>query len=782
MAHRNLKTPEVPFDQSDDYRIKALQCFFAISKLRERPDIGFDDLMQGIVDLIPPTLSEANRYHACIMIEAGRYTSHRESGFQRYLLRSEIRVSNATQGELFLFDQSRNEDSLSEKLRTDFQNLIDAIAERVGRIIERYRAEQELQRREALYRLLTDNSTDMIIKYRPDGLIQYVTPSCGQLLGYLAEEMIGRSFYEMVHPEDRTTHGMAQTWLDGARPVQVEEFRARAKDGTYIWTETSTRTIKDPDNEQDFVMVAVCRDIRIRKRAESALRQAHMRLEERIKQRTDDLENANRKLREQIAERRRAEASLVDSQRQLEEILESISDGFFTLDKDWRYTFLNSRAARLVGKAPEALIGRVFWQEFPEAVDGPMDKAFRFVMKYGKVESFQVYYVQLESWFEGTVYPYSDGISIFFRDISEHKKAEEALKESEIRYRTVVEYQTDLICRFRPDNTVTFANQAFCRYFHQAFNHLVGSDLFDLIPPEDQALREMHLSALHQGRTLADIEHRVIDGSGDIRWLRWTDHAIFDLLGRLVEYQTVGQDITDRKEAEAALQRSTRQLMRAHEQRRLLSQRLISLLEKDRHSIAMELHDHVGQTLTSIKIGLEMLEDRHKKERSPLSQQLGDLKTKTVRVIKDVKQISYGLKPSMLQALGLLSALRELFAEVESQGSFKIHFFQRNVPKRFEHAKELAVYRIAQESLSNILRYAQAEHVYVNLMVKEQSLQFSIEDDGIGFDYDAVVNRPHKRGPFGLLIMRERAIQVGGELHVESQPQKGSHIRVEIPL
>jgi PAS domain S-box-containing protein len=782
MPQEYFKSAVAPLHQTDDYRLKALQCFFAISKLRERTDIDFDELMQGIVDLIPPTLSDIQPYHACILIEEGRYCSRRSSGYQRYLLRSEIRVSAQIQGELFLFDHSRQPVALDPQYCNDVQSLMDAIAERVGRIIERYRAEQELQRREALYRLLTDNSTDMIVKYSSEGTIQYVTPSCKQLLGYRPEEVIGKSLYDIIHPDDLVSYGTAQTWLDGASPMQVEEFRARAKDGTYIWTETSTRTIKDPDNAQEFVMVAVCRDIRIRKRAESALRQAHMRLEERIKQRTRDLQATNHKLREQIAERRRIEVSLVESQRRLEEILESISDGFFTLDKNWRYTFLNSRAARLVGKSSESLIGRVFWDEFPEAVDGPMDNAFRNVMTYGKVRSFQVYYVQLDCWFEGTVYPYSDGISIFFRDISEQKKAEEALKESEIRYRTVVEYQTDLICRFRQDSTITFANQAFCRYFHQPFNHLVGSNLFELIPLEDQTLRKMHLSALHQGRTMADIEHRVIDGNGDIRWLRWTDHAIFDLMGRLVEFQTVGQDITDRKEAEAALQHSTRQLVRAHEQRRLLSQKLISLLEKDRHSIAMELHDHVGQTLTSIKIGLEMLEDRLKKESTETSLEIRELKNKTVRVIKDVKQISYGLKPSMLQALGLLSALRELFAEVELQSGFGIHFFHRNVPNRFEHEKELAVYRIAQESLSNIRRYAEAEQVYINLVVKDQLLQFSIEDDGIGFDYDSVVNRPNKRGPFGLLIMRERAIQAGGEFHVEAQPGKGSHIRVEMPL
>jgi signal transduction histidine kinase len=112
----------------------------------------------------------------------------------------------------------------------------------------------------------------------------------------------------------------------------------------------------------------------------------------------------------------------------------------------------------------------------------------------------------------------------------------------------------------------------------------------------------------------------------------------------------------------------------------------------------------------------------------------------------------------------------------------EVNFFSRRIPKHFDQRKELAIYRIAQEALTNVIRHARAKNVFVNLVKKDDKLSLSVEDYGVGFNQDKAMKITKGKGPLGLLIMRERTIQLDGEFTIESQPGKGTHVLVEIPL
>ena len=198
--------------------------------------------------------------------------------------------------------------------------------------------------------------------------------------------------------------------------------------------------------------------------------------------------------------------------------------------------------------------------------------------------------------------------------------------------------------------------------------------------------------------------------------------------------------------------------------------------------MAMELHDHIGQSLTSLKMNLEIILGKLLPDHSELRSKITVAQEKAIQILKDIKNVSQGLRPTMLDSLGLESSLRELFNEIQKESDMEIHFFSQGVPKRFEEGGELAIYRIAQEALNNTIRHAQAKNVFVNLVKKGKNLSLSMEDDGIGFDQDELKNPAKEQKPFELLIMRERAAQVDGELAIESQVGKGTHILVEIPL
>jgi PAS domain S-box-containing protein len=146
------------------------------------------------------------------------------------------------------------------------------------------------------------------------------------------------------------------------------------------------------------------------------------------------------------------------------------------------------------------------------------------------------------------------------------RKAEKELQESEIRYRNVVEDQTEFISRFLPDGTHVFVNEAYCRYFNKKREEILGKKFKPDIPKEDQSRVEEHFLSLTKEHPIAVIEHRIVMPDGEIRWQQWSDRAIFNDIGTLIEFQSVGRDITERKHSEEELRVKNVELHAAYEQ------------------------------------------------------------------------------------------------------------------------------------------------------------------------------------------------------------------------
>lgn len=146
------------------------------------------------------------------------------------------------------------------------------------------------------------------------------------------------------------------------------------------------------------------------------------------------------------------------------------------------------------------------------------------------------------------------------RQAAHKRRAEEALRENEQRYRNVVEDQTELICRFLPDGTHIFVNDAYCRYFSRGRDEIIGCRFTPRIPPDDRKMVKAHLGSLTTDHPVATIRHRIIMPEGEVRWQSWSDRAIFDGEGRIREFQSVGRDVTDIVKAEEALRESEQQL------------------------------------------------------------------------------------------------------------------------------------------------------------------------------------------------------------------------------
>jgi PAS domain S-box-containing protein len=189
------------------------------------------------------------------------------------------------------------------------------------------------------------------------------------------------------------------------------------------------------------------------------------------------------------------------------------------------------------------------------------------------------------------------------KEMNERRRAEDALRESEEYYRVLVEDMPALICRFLPEGTLSFVNSSYCRYFDKSRKDLIGANFFQFIPQPEREKVRSHFESLTVDNPAISYEHQVILPGGEIRWQRWTDHALFDKNGNLYQYQSVGIDITESKQKENALQESEE---RFRELAELMPETIFEAdLKGDLTFVNRKAYDHFGYTAEDFKRGLK---------------------------------------------------------------------------------------------------------------------------------------------------------------------------------
>jgi len=254
-----------------------------------------------------------------------------------------------------------------------------------------------------------------------------------------------------------------------------------------------------------------------------------------------------------------------------------------------------------------------------------------------------------------------------------------------------------------------------------------------------------------------------------------TDYVMKEKLERLAP--VVARAIADRMEL--AKRRAAQQALReAHRRLQALSVRLLQVEETERRRIARELHDGVGQLLTAVKLRLAGL--------NPSSPDYGARRNECVAAIDDaleqVRRMSRDLRPSQLDDLGLVAALRSHLDQQAGSGGFKPNFTCERVPPRLAPEIETTCFRIAQEALTNIVRHAQASEVWVTLKGTEVELRLEVRDNGRGFDVAAARTGATAGTSMGLLSMEERATLAGGRLALDSAPGQATRLSLALPL
>lgn len=313
-----------------------------------------------------------------------------------------------------------------------------------------------------------------------------------------------------------------------------------------------------------------------------------------------------------------------------------------------------------------------------------------------------------------------------------------------------------------------YANPAQARFFNASLDEIIGRDDFDLLSSgAAQHAQNNDRSAIEQQQPVATQE-TVMNGHDRQQIL---DIIRFPLTGiddqKLVA--GVAIDVTDRVQAQHKLQSANQKLQ-------LLSSRIIEVQEQERGRLARGLHDDVGQSLTALKINLEMAARAHPEVALDSAIDI------VASVLSQVRTLSLDLRPPQLDNLGLVAALRWYVEKQAKSAGMEASFEAQPWDVRPHPDIENTCFRIVQEAVTNMLRHAHASKLWVRIGPRDDRIFVNIRDDGRGFNVDQARDNAELGQSSGLLNMEERALLVGGSMHIFSQAERGVEIDVVLPL
>ena len=517
-------------------------------------------------------------------------------------------------------------------------------------------------------------------------------------------------------------------------------------------------------------------DIHQRKSAEQALERHRHTLEERVRSRTRDLTLINEHLLNEIEDRKKIEKTLRESQERHRIIFDGSRDAIFISGADGSILVFNRSATQLTGYRPDELKNRKIFDLYAR-VDPERHSDFFKRIWAGQSISGEAKITRKDG---RTIYAEFSSRKIVIagnacahtiaRDITARKKSEAALRRSEAKYRELVQNTNSIIMRYDPLGHITFFNEYARKFFGFPEPEIIGRNILGSIIPwrssSGRDYRSLMMDFLKHPERYPTNEIENIRRDRSRAWIAWTNKPNRDKTDRIVEILSVGVDVTQRKQAQ--------------EQVQFLTHRLIKTQENERLKISQDLHDHIAQDLSTLKIRIETL---FKDQPAELRQKVWQLSDILQRSIASVRDMAYDLRPPGLDQLGLVKTLYLYCEDFSKSIGVEIDFAAAGVDElNLEYETQINIYRLIQEALNNIKRHAGAKRVTIRLVASSPDIVIRIKDNGKGFDVNDRRKRALKEKRMGLQSMVERIHLLEGKINIQSRPDKGTYIFMEIPL
>jgi len=572
----------------------------------------------------------------------------------------------------------------------------------------------------------------------------YVSPAYDSIWGRSVESLRQqpRAFFDAIHPEDREH---AAAIIMGQREQEIDiEYRIVRPDGTLRWIRDHRFPVRDASGTVCRI-AGVAEDITERKLAELALKQAddHLRL-----------------------------------------VLDTTPGQIHTGRPDGYLDYFNQRWLKYVGLSLEDLQGWAWTAAIhPQDVE-EIVKKWRECLASGELFENESRVRRADGeyrWMLHRKVPLRDEHGIIVKwyglstDIEDRKQAEEALRKSESRLREAEQlanigyWERDLVA-----DRITWSDETYRIWgCPRQDRGLSQRELEETIHPDDRQLQRQVLTEAAKGSQRYDVEYRIVRPDGEIRFVNVRDDIEYGDAGRPIRIFGTVQDITERKRAEHALREAASQL-------EALSRRLVELQESERKELARELHDRIGQNLTALNINLKILATALPPQASDeLRVRLVDSEALVESTAAAIRNVMSELRPPMLDDQGLEPALDWYAKQFSERTGIAVGVRGLVSAERLAPEMEIALFRVAQEALNNVVKHARASQVEIVLERSGSDYVMTVEDDGVGFEAAEIFAT--RQAGLGMVTMRERTQALGGKLEVQAGRGDGTRLTVRVP-
>ncbi|HMR92854.1 MAG TPA: PAS domain S-box protein [Chitinophagaceae bacterium] len=594
---------------------------------------------------------------------------------------------------------------------------------------------------EGQIRAIFDNAPDAVIVMNSGGLVERWNPQATTLFGWTDAEAIGRPLAMLIVPQElRESHERGlKRYLETGQGHLLEktiDLWAVRKDNTRL--DISLRISPLLVNEQQL-FIGFARDITEKKKIEDRLKQFNESLTSQVENKTMELK----------------------------EMFERVTDGFVALDSQFRFTYVNKRAAEILRRDRSSLAGKEMEQELPGIVGSVMHTALIRAMKMQEHVKVTDYHPRLDLWQESNIYPSENGLSVFIRDISEQKKKEQEVSEARGIADKLIDSLPGVFYFYNEQGRFIRWNKRLEEVTGYSAAEISGMHPVDLFPDDEKEYISSRIATVFEkGENDASASFLSKDGKLTPYYFR---AVLLEYQGRPCLLGT-GIDITELKNAEEKLKESYQSI-------RQLTGYLQNIREKERLHISREIHDELGQLLTVMKMDISWLGKKLADANPSIQQKITDLLGVIDKTVTTIRRIAAELRPSLLDNLGLSAAMEWHLEEFKKRSGLEVTFSIPSHEISLPDSHKIALFRILQESLTNVSRHAEATSVYIDLDVSDHLLTMRIQDNGKGFD----ASEPGRR-TLGLLGMRERTADIGGRYQIASEPGKGTIVTVTLTV
>jgi PAS domain S-box-containing protein len=479
------------------------------------------------------------------------------------------------------------------------------------------------------------------------------------------------------------------------------------------------------------------------------------------------------------------------------EILDRVTDAIMVLDRDWKFTYLNTPAAEELRAKPDEAHGRRLWEMDPSFKGTAWEENFVQALQNQKPAIFEAFSPISGRCFEVRVFPSREGLTVYARDVTERRRFENELREREHRYREMIESLPQLVWASGPDGKCDYLNRQWVEFTGIPESEQLGHNWLKPLHPDDRARVLQAWEKAVDGRGPYSIECRIRRADGVYRWFKSRGVPLRDAENRIIRWFGTSTDIDDQKATEHSIREHEQRLRelnetleeRVAERTALAEKRTVELRQlieelgqtehRERADLARVLHDQLQQLLVAAKFRIRTLHDPG----SPL-----DLKTRTQqlealigRAIDELRSLAVDLSPPVLTDVGLAAGLEWLCRRMEEKHRLRVGLKVGADCEPGDDDLKHFLFQSARELLINVATHAEVSEAELKVSKDDAGyLNLVVSDAGRGLDPARLKERAAASG-FGLFNIQQRIEILGGRFEILSSPLRGCSVAISAP-